>query len=67
VRKRPTCRGRGQSCATNLKVGGGVGGVNALEGGRVNTVKTLTFEKGGCMTFPAPMVAPPLGGATQAL
>jgi len=35
---------------TNLKV---VGGVNALEGGaRVNTVKTLTFEKGWwCMTL----------------
>jgi len=28
-------------------------GVNALEGGWVNTVKTLTFEKGGrCMTPP---------------
>jgi len=32
------------------------GGVNALEGGgRVNTVKTLTFEKGKkCMTPPLP-------------
>jgi len=29
-----------------FKVGGG-GGVNALEGGRVNTVKTVKFEKGG--------------------
>jgi len=28
-----------------------VGGVNKLEGGGVNTVKTLKFEKvGGCMT-----------------
>jgi len=41
--------------ATNLKVGG----VNALEGVGVNTVKTLKFEKGaGCMTPPAP-----IGGA----
>jgi len=35
--------------------------VNALEGGGgVNTVKTQNFEKrwGGCMTPPAPMVAP---------
>jgi len=36
------------------------GGIKALEG--VGTVKTLTFEKGGgCMTRPAPVVAPPLG------
>jgi len=35
-----------QGGATNLKVG-----VNALEGGEVNTVKTLTFEIWqGCMT-----------------
>jgi len=33
-----------QGCATNLKVGGWL---NALENGRVNTVKTLTFEKVG--------------------
>jgi len=44
---------------TNLKVGGRV---NALEGGgRVNTVKTLKFEKGGELVHdppPAPIVAP---------
>jgi len=42
--------------AKNLKVGG----VNALEGvgGGVNTVKTVTFEKGGgYITPPARMVA----------
>jgi len=55
INYRPTLKGG----AMNLKVGGGV---NALEGGgSVNTVKTLTFEKGGgCMTPPPPMVAPPL-------
>jgi len=43
--------------ATHLKGGG----VNALEGGMVNTVKTLTFEKGGGARPPQPpMVAPPL-------
>jgi len=38
-----------------------VGGVNALKGGRVNSLKTLKFEKGGgCITPPSPMVVPPL-------
>jgi len=33
------------------------GGVNALEGAGVNTVKTLKFEKGGgCMTLPVPQL-----------
>jgi len=48
--------------ATNLKVEGSVHW-KVVGGGVVNTVRTLTFEKGGgCMTPPpAPMVAPPLG------
>jgi len=37
----------------------GRGGSMHGNGGGANTVKTLTFEKGGgCMTPPAPMVAP---------
>jgi len=48
------CKG----CPTNLKVG-----VNALEGEGVNTVNTLKLKiNGGCLTPPAPMVVPPLGG-----
>jgi len=36
--------------------------VNALEGGGLNTVKTLKFEKGGGGhdPLPAPIVTPPL-------
>jgi len=50
-----------QSCAQSQGrrhqfEGAGGGGVNALEGVGVNTVKTLKFEKGaGCMTPPAPI------------
>jgi len=44
--------------AANLK--GGWGGTTHWKVFTVNTVKTLTFEKGGVHDPPAPMVAPPL-------
>jgi len=54
--------GVGGNKEANLKVGAEGGGVNALEGWGVNTVKTLKFEKGGGCIYPPPasMVVPPL-------